>query len=131
MGVDVLGRASLAAASTQVGILDDIAQLVMSGRGFAEVKVGNFPLPEIPISFLHGSGGPFGGIGATLTAPNAVQFGTNGVQDGGFDIRGSYVLTSDTPLTVRLNWPAALTLNSTPLNLRFWILGDWQTPLQG
>lgn len=128
MGVDILLGTSTAA--TKVGAMDDVAQLVMSGRGFATVKIGTLSMPEIPIRFLHGSGGPFGSVAATLTAPLVFEAATNGVQDGGYDIRGSYVITQNQRASVKIEWPAALTLNTTPLSICHWFNGDWQFPVQ-
>lgn len=127
---DVLARPSVSGTATAVGVLDDIQQLVMSGRGFAKITIGQTTYPEIPLSYLHGSGGAFGATSGTNTAPSTFQVGTNGVQDSGYCVYGSYVLTPMLPFSVTVTWPAPLTLvSAAPVNLRFSFDGNWYLPV--
>lgn len=128
MGVDILADASLAAASDETGLLDDIAKLIFTQRGFARITLGDVTLPEIPISFLHSSGGVVGQLAATLTAPNAIQVGHNGVQDGGYCIANSFVLSPGQPISVTLKWAAVAVLKSGNTNIRVWFDGNHHLP---
>lgn len=126
--LDVLADASIAGASTELGILDDIQKLLFIGRGTATITLGSVAYPPIPLSFLHGSGGAIGVIASTFTAPNSAQVGNNGIQDSGYSIANSFILSPSLPFAVQLNWAATVTLNAGNTPLRFSLDGDWQLP---
>ena len=127
---DVLAGPTVSGDVSAAGILDDIAQLVLKGRGYARITIGQTTYPEIPLSYLHGSGGPFGATSGSITAPSTFQSGTNGVQDSGYCVYGSYVLTPMLPFAVTVNWPSPVTLKSAaPVNLRFSFDGNWYLPV--
>ena len=130
MCMDVLADASLAGASTEVGILDDIQKLLYVGRGIAIISLGPLTFPEIPLSFLHSSGGAVGSLAGTWTAPNAVQVGNNGQQDGGYCMANSFIISPMVPFKVVLQFSSTVvTLNSGNVNLRISFDGNWYQPV--
>lgn len=128
MNFDVLANPTLG-ANTALGILNDIQQLVMTGRGFAKITIGSVTYPEIPLSYLHTSGGAIGVISGTWTAPQQVQVGNNGQQDSGYCIAGGFLISPMLPFSVVVTWPAALTLASGNINLRCSLDGNWHLPV--
>lgn len=130
VNVDFLA-VNVAGANTAVGKLDDLDKLVMSGRGTLAITVGQTVLPQIPISYCHGSGGPVGATAGTWTAPVNVQFGNNGAQDSGYCVANSFTITPNSPFFCTITWAAAQTLNSTTPFIRLSIDGNWYLPISG
>lgn len=129
MSFDVLADASIAAASTELGILDDINKLLNIARGTATITIGSTALPPIPLRYLHSAGGATGALAGTWTAPNAVQVGTAGVQDGGYFCYGSFIISPLQPFSVAVNFASAQTLNVGNINLVISFDGTWYLPV--
>jgi len=122
VGMDVLLRPAAQAGHAATGPIDDIAQLVLSGRGNFIFQISNKNYGPFPLSFLHASGGPTGFGWATMTAEAQVSYANNGIFDGGFPINGGLVIPPKVGFSIVLNWPAALTLQAS-VNLRVWMFG--------
>jgi len=129
MNIDILANASLG-ANTALGIQDDIQRLVLSGRGFFQITIGQLTYPQTPISYAHASGGAVGSLAGTWTAPQQVQVGNNGVQDSGYSVYRSFIIGPQMPFSVVLTWPSAQTLASGNTNIRVSFDGNWHTPVQ-
>jgi len=116
--------AKTAAATVQTGAVNDVQQLIQTGRvafNFLNKDYGTFPLWMLPAG-----GGAFAVMtaeGATADPGAICDFATNGVPDA----RNMYVLEQPlflppmTKLGVTALWPAALTLaaGNTPLVMLF------------
>lgn len=124
-------RMSLAGASSQVGLMDDISQITQLGRAFITLTVGPTTYPELPAVFAHGPGGPTGGVAGTWTAPNAVQWGGNGVQDGGYPIENSWVYSNQLPVSATLTIKGAITLSTNNMIVNYGFNGNWYKPVSG
>jgi hypothetical protein len=125
IGVNVLG------AGTALGMLNDINNLVLTGRGIITITIGQTALPPIPLSYCHASGGATGTVGASLTAPAQLQFGTNGIQDSGYCLANSWTLTPNTSFSALVQFGAAVTVASTTPQLRVSFDGNWYLPSAG
>lgn len=121
VGLDVLRNVTLGTGSV-AGAWDDIHRLVLTSRGFARFEMSDKNLPELPISFLHQSGGVTGFGYGTLTAPAAIQYGNNGLFDGGFCVRGAIVIPPKVGFSWTLRWPAVVDLTAD-VQLRLWMAG--------
>lgn len=68
----------------------------------------------IPMSFLHGSGGPmgFGWSTAASASTTSGEWANNSLPDGGFPISGSIVIPPTVGFSVVGDWPAAVTLSA-------------------
>lgn len=121
MGLDILIDVSTAA--TEAGAVDDVAKLILVGRPTFTLTQSNKAFGPFPGSFLHASGGPTGGIASAIATPGSIQFGNNGVFDGGFCVGGSIVLRPKVGWNVSMAWSAAQTLNFGNPLLRFWMSG--------
>ncbi len=125
IGADILLDASTAAAVGGAGAYDDVAKLVLKGRPYAELLVSDKLQVQVPLSFMHGSGGPTGiGYGwGTIAAGEAVQGAVNGIFDGGYYLGGSLIIPPNTGFTFNVTWTAAQTLNGGDTYIRCWMDG--------
>jgi len=122
IGLDVLLRPAAQAGHAATGPVDDIAQLVLFGRGTFLFQMSNKQYGPFPLSLLHASGGPTGFGWATMTAEAQVSYANNGIFDGGYPINGAITIPPKVGFSVVLSWPAALTLQANTL-LRVWMAG--------
>lgn len=122
VGLDVLFRPA-SSAGVATGPLDDIAQLVLSGRGTWTFNISNKNYGPFPLSFLHASGGPTGFLAGTFAATTDVSYANNGVFDGSYPINGAITIPPKVGFSIVLNWPAALTLANGNTPLRVWLAG--------
>lgn len=125
--VDILTRATVSGANTAVGAFDDIQQLLQ--RGVMNMRVGSTSMPSTPLSFLHGAGGAVGSLAASLTAPQGLQGANNGVQDGGWNVTDSFIITPQNPFKFSIEWNAAITLLSGNVYFRASLEGDYTQPV--
>lgn len=125
--VDILTRATVSGANTAVGAYDDIQQLLQ--RGVMNMRVGSTSMPSTPLSFLHCSGGAIGSLAASLTAPQGLQGGNNGQQDGGWNVTDSFIITPQNPFKFSIEWNAAITLLSGNIYFRASLEGDYTQPV--
>lgn len=125
MGVDFLSTITTAAAPA--GLLQDISQILTVGQAYAQVTLGQVAKPEVPLTFLHSSGGAMGGATGTLAASNTVQWGQNGPPDSGYCMGNSYIFSNFQNLKVQI-FIKAVTLNAS-VPLRVWFDGDWHKPI--
>jgi len=125
IGMDILFRPSFSTATVNpaTGPLDDIAQLVLSGRGNFILAISNKNYGPFPLSFLHGSGGPTGFMSGTYVATNEREYANNGIFDGGYPLNGALVLPPKVGFSIVINWPAALTLANGNTPIRVWMAG--------
>lgn len=129
MNVDIL-IAATAGAGTTAGALNDVAQLVYTGRGTSQIVLGSSNYPQIPISYCHASGGPIGNVSASLTAPANIQYAVNGAQDSGYSVADSFMISPMVPFAVILTWAAALTIAAATPQIRVSFDGNWYLPVQ-
>lgn len=92
------------------GAINDLGQLLLTGRGRFTLNLSDKPYGPFPLSFLHGSGGPIGGGQGTFVAEESLQWANNGVFDGGFFVGGSILIPPSTNFNVVLDWPAAVNI---------------------
>lgn len=122
VGCDILNSTEAQAGHALTGPVNDIQQLVMSGRGLAVLTIAGKQYFNVPLSFLHTSGGATGFGFATMTAEAQIEWALNSIPDGGFYLGGGVVIPPKQAFDVTLTWPAALTLTaSTPI--RLWMAG--------
>lgn len=121
-GVDVLQDATTQAGG-ETGIIDDIQKLVLVSRAYAEFTLSDKQYGKVPLSFLHASGGATGFGWGTFTAEESIQFGNNGVFDGGWSWNGAIIIPPNTGFTITLTFAAAQTLQSGNTKLRMWMRG--------
>lgn len=122
VGMDVLIRPH-SDAGVATGPIDDIAQLVLSGRGNFTFTISNKNYGPFPLSFLHASGGPTGFMAGTFAATTDISYANNGIFDGGYPVNGALVIPPKVGFSIQLNWPAALTLAVGTSNIRIWMYG--------
>ena len=134
-GCDVLLRpSSTVVANSNLGAIDDIAQLTLSGRGTATFTLSDKVYGPFPLSFLHTSGGPLGfGWGSFpggAVPGESAQYANNGVMDGGYAWNGAILISPKEGFFIDLNWPAALTLDAGNTFLRVWMYGQLSRKVQ-
>lgn len=129
--LDVLGRPQelTAAPPTAVGLLDDIAQLMVTGRGIWQFSLQDKIMGPFPVSFLHGSGyakGIASQSESSAAAPSANRFeaGMAGDPFTTFYFNGSVIIKPKVGWNIKLSWPAALALTGDVI-LRLSLAGVW------
>lgn len=117
-------------ANTQTGVIDDIEKFLKSNQTVAVYEKNQKPLFPIPTTFLHASGGATGFMAASYTAPQVMQYGNNGVFDGGFTTDGSLVILDQEPFnfTIYGIQPAVALTADLPLRVEF--RGVWYMPVR-
>lgn len=124
LGFDILNDlTSTVAASQEAGIMDDIQKLVLVGRPVFTLNLQSKLYGQYPLSFLHTSGGAVGNGWGTTTAEETVQYGNNGVSDGGWNWNGSIIIPPKASFSVQVQWTAAQTLAGGNPFVRFWMAG--------
>lgn len=123
LGFDPLILPAIGVAATVVGPFDDLQRLVLTGRPTLTLNISGKPyILGIPLSFFHTSGGVTGGH-AYGTSTTGTQSANNSVPDGGYCVNGSFIIPPKQAFNVAVAWPATVTLNATPVNLRQWMAG--------
>jgi hypothetical protein len=123
VGLDILQtKSNTAAAGTTVGAFDNIAQLTTLGRGWAQLNISGKAYFQVPLSFLHCSGGPTGVGYGTVAASQMIEFANNSLPDGGLYLGGGVVIPPKQAFDISLSWPVAVTLTGN-LNIRIWMAG--------
>lgn len=99
-------------AGVVTGALDNIGQLVLSGRGRLILKIRSKDYGPWPISVFQGLGGVTGGASGTYAATTDLSWGHNaqGVGVGRGDLGGAIAIPPQTQFKVQLIWPSAITL---------------------
>lgn len=124
IGVDVLLRPAAQAGHAATGPIDDVAQLVLQGRGTLEFNYQNKVYGPWPLSAFQASGGPTGFGWATMTAEAQVSYANNGIPNGiGFGMNQQIIFKPNANFSFTLRWPAALTLAAGNTLLRIWLYG--------
>jgi hypothetical protein len=123
-GFDVLLNASTAAGGA-TGAIDDIARLLLTGRGVVTFKLSDKEYGPFPLSFLHQSGGPQGFGWGTFTAEESIQYAVSGILGGnaGWDWLGNILIEPQTNFSIDVRWSAAQTLAAGNTRLRMWMQG--------
>lgn len=120
-GLDIL-RGVTTAAGGVAGALDDIQNLILVNRPTWEFNISNKIFGPFPASFLHASGGVTGFGYGTFTAEESIQYGNNGIFDGGFCVSKAITIPPKVGFDITMNWNAAVNLTADVL-LRFWMAG--------
>lgn len=123
LGFDVLQDASVNAAATEVGILDDIQKLMLVGRPIFTLTISDKNYGPFPLRFLHTSGGAVGMGWGTFAAPVSIEYANNSLPDGGWNWRGSVVIPPKVGFSVTVQWATAQTLAAGNPQLAFWMAG--------
>jgi hypothetical protein len=124
IGLDILLRPAAQAGHAATGPVDDVAQLVLQGRGTLEFSYQNKVYGPWPLSAFQASGGPTGFGWATMTAEAQVSYANNGIPNGiGFGMNQQIILKPNANFVFTLRWPAALTLANGNTLLRIWLYG--------
>ena len=124
IGLDVLLRPAAQAGHVATGPIDDVAQLVLFGRGTLEFQYQNKVYGPWPLSAFQASGGPTGFGWATMTAEAQVSYANNGIPNGiGYGMNQQIILKPNANFSFTLRWPAALTLAAGNTLLRIWLYG--------
>jgi hypothetical protein len=129
--MEVLGRPTVSAAAgtiPQAGNIDDLNQLLLTGRGYATFTLASKGFPTIPLSFLGAPGGVDQGVmgvlsGTTVAAASQVKEYGHGAANGGFPINGQWIIPPAQSFSATMTWPAALTLTGNLL-IRLSLLGN-------
>jgi hypothetical protein len=129
--LEFLGRPTVSAAAgtiPQAGLVDDVNQLLVSGRGYSIFSLSSKSFPAIPLSFLGAPGGVQDGVMGVLsgtTAGSASQvkeYGHN-ANNGGFPVNGQWLIPPSQSFQAVLAWPAALTLTGN-VSIRLSMMGN-------
>lgn len=120
-GLDVLRDVTTAAGGT-AGAIDDIQKLILTNRMYWAFTISNKKFGYFPATFLHASGGATGFGWGTFTAEESIQYGNNGLFDGGYAVDGALVIPPKVGFTIETNWPAAVDITAD-VKLRFWMAG--------
>lgn len=124
-GCDPLILPAVGVAATVVGPWDDMQRLVLTSRPVISFAVSSKPyLVGIPLSFLHTSGGAVGGVGFGTSTTGHLS-ANNSVPDGGWRTQGSFIIPPKQAISCLVTWPATVTLNATPVNMRLWMAGNY------
>lgn len=124
LGFDILApNTSTIAASQEVGAINDIQLLMLVGRPTFTLNLQSKLYGSYPLSALHTSGGAVGSGWGTTTAEETVQYGNNGVSDGGWNWNGSIIIPPKASFSVQVQWSAAQTLAGGNRYVRFWMAG--------
>lgn len=125
-GLDILVAPAAQAGHAATGPINDVQQLVLTGRGFWELTYQSKSYGLQPLSFFRASGGATGFGWATMTAEAQVSYANNGPLAGfSFDVNQQVVFKPNAPFAVTMRWPAALTLAGGNTILRAWLKGAW------
>ncbi len=116
--LDVLSRPSRVAAAGATGELDDVAQLLKSGRGIWVLTISDKRYGPYSLTLLHGTGGPVGNFFGQSTSADVSYQWANNTLGPGFNYQGSLIIPPKTNWNVELRWGAALTLAGGDTNLR-------------
>lgn len=115
--------------NTAKGALTDMATILKVNRPIVILTRNNTTFFPIPLTFCHASGGEVGGLAATLTAPNSLQYANNGVFSGGFQLGGSIALGDQQPFAITIQFAQPFTAYvGGPINVRFNMIGDLTQP---
>jgi len=124
IGLDILLRPAAQAGHAATGPVDDVAQLVLQGRGILQLEYQNKVYGPWPLSAFQASGGPTGFGWATMTAEAQVSYANNGIPNGiGYGMNQQIIFKPNANFKVTLRWPAALTLANGNTLLRVWMYG--------
>lgn len=116
--------------NTAKGALLDMATILKVNRPIVTIRRNNKTYPPIPLTFCHASGGETGGLAASLTAPNSIQFANNGVFSGGFQLGKSIALAEQMPFAVIVTFAQPFSAYvAGPINVRFNLIGDLTIPV--
>lgn len=130
MGLDILREPSANPAQTTVGVLTDIARIVKTNRAVFEFSKSSKGYSKVPATFLHSSGGETGFIAASFTAPNAMQYGNNGVFSGGFDTDGAIWILPNEGFKGVLSFANGATALGADTPVRIWLRGTLYRPVR-
>lgn len=126
MGCDLLVAPAAQAGHAATGPINDVTQLVLTGRGFWEFVYQSKSYGLQPLSFFKNSGGATGFGWATMTAEAQVSYANNGaLNNQSWDASQQIVLKPNAPFSVQIRWPAALTLAGGNTLIRAWLKGAW------
>jgi len=106
-----------------LGNLDDLLKLTNQQRGTFTLQLSNKNYGPFPIRVAHGSGPVSQSSIESSTVVASHQAASNGVADGGFYVGGQIVIPPKVNFAVILNWAAAATLKTTPLNVCVQMMG--------
>ena len=114
------------AAATVVGAPDDMHRLVYTTRPTINFAIAQKPyIQDIPLSFLHGSGGAVAPAGIAVGPLVLGQVANNSIPDGGWCTYGSFVIPPKQNVSAVVTWSAVVTINASPVNVRLWMAGVW------
>lgn len=123
-GCDFLEPALTAAApAATTGPIIDIVSFLFTGRATWTFNISNKRVGPFPLSFMHQSGGATGGGYTISGTTNRVEYGNNGIFDGGFCVDNAIIIPPKLGFDVTLALAAAVTLSTSPLNVRVWQAG--------
>lgn len=130
--LDVLSRPSInsdVGPATATGLLDDIAQLMLTGRGIWTLNLQDKQTGPFPLSVLHSTGYANGlatmaQSGAAAAAEDRFESGQAGDPRTTFCFDGSVVIKPKVGWNMKLQWSGALALTGdTPLRVS--LAGVW------
>ena len=121
-GCDVL-RDVTTAAGAQVGALDDLQLLLLTGRPTWTFNMSDKQFGPFPLLGLHAQGGAIGFGWGTFTAEESIQYANNSYPDGGFGyVGGALVIPPKVAFDVTVRWNATVNLTAD-VALRMWMFG--------
>lgn len=117
LAVDILAIPS--SSATIAGAMSDIANILKTVRSVFNMKVSQKDYGTFPLMLAHCTGGEQGYIASAIATPGTVQFGNNGIPDGGWWLDGAIIIPSQQNFIVSIITSAtALTLTQTPMPIR-------------
>lgn len=126
LGLDVLSPPQATALSAWLDVWQILLGTGTAGQGgpTATLLLSQKEYLVLPVSYMHGSGGPtgFGWSEASNAATGGAEYANNSIPDGGFPIAGALTIPPTVSFGVVIDWPAALTL-SADRDLRLNLVG--------
>jgi len=125
VGFDILNDLTTTSGGI-LGAADTVQKLMIMGRPICTLTIaGKKYIDQVPLSFMHQSGGVTGFMAGTWTAEENITWGLNSIPDGGYCVNGAIIIPPKQAFDFTLRWAAAQVVTPTPINLRLWMAGVW------
>lgn len=127
VGLDVQrDKTATASATSTASAVDDVAKLVLTTNTRAVLTVSGKPYMEVPLSFLHCSGGVTGYEFGGLATSNYFSFANNSTPgaQATWCTMGTVIIPPNQAFDLTSFWTAAVTLTAN-VNLRPFLIGAY------
>lgn len=105
----------------ETGTLDDIGRLVLASRAIWTFSLMGKDYGPFPLSVTRGTGGGIGFLASDLAG--SVQYGNNGVLNGGAPLSGALIIPRQSDFSISVDWRDPVT-TSDDYHVRCAMFGD-------